>query len=106
VIHVFDKDLEIRTCLTLAPIEGTTRPRVDVKGSVAKELLHDEKPIWVRLISLYQDINVSASVTHDGRFSFSSLQPGRYLLLLLEEDRVTSQKEVDVRGPSIQVQFP
>ncbi len=96
-IELSDNDIEVRACLTVAPIEGTTRPWVKLTGSVTPESKAESKSLWVRLVGLYSDANLTATVGTRGQFSFSRLQPGRYLLILFDKNGIRSQEEVDVR---------
>jgi hypothetical protein len=106
VFQVSDADLEHRSCLTLAPIEGTIRPRIILKGSVSAELTRKDRSLWTRLVGLYSNIDVTASVDNEGHFSFLMLQPGRYLVLLMDASGIRIQKQLDVREPATAVNLP
>jgi hypothetical protein len=106
IIDVGDNDLELRACLTLAPIEGTTRPMVRVNGDVADGIRENQQALWVRLIGLYSDANSTAAVDSKGRFTFADVRPGRYLIILMGTGGTRATKEVDVREPSALVAIP
>jgi len=105
MLDLAERNVEHRSCLTVAPVSGTTRPWVGFKGSVAPQAA-DSGPLWTRLVGLYTDTNLTATVGADGAFSFAKLQPGRYLLLLFDSKGLRSQKELDVRGDTAAVTFP
>ena len=106
LMEVSESDLDLRGCLTVAPIEGTVRPKINLQGSISVELLDINKHPWVRLVAVYCNSNVTAPVSAQGRFSVPGLQPGRYLLLLLDSDGIKTQKALDIRAPSTTVRLP
>lgn len=104
--HVIDRDLDVRMCLTLAPIEGDHVPRVDLTGTLAQDLVHKGEALWVRLIAVYSDLNLTAPVGDDRRFSFRSIQPGRYVLLLVSAEDIRTLKTISVRETVANIALP
>jgi hypothetical protein len=99
-------DMEVRNCLTLAPIEGGGFPEVSIRGTSTPPFDTKGETWWARLVGLYSDANRAAFVDAQGRFLFNGIQPGRYLMLLLDATGIRSQKQIDVRGPVTTVALP
>lgn len=102
VVRVSQGDFELRNCLTLAPVEGDTPPATKLDGSVA-ESVGQRAGSWARLVEIYSSTSISVPIDPQGHFSASLLQPGRYLLLILNAKRIIAQKEIDVRGQAVEV---
>lgn len=99
IIGFAGDNVELRSCLELAPIEGTTQLKAQLKGTVFAAPETNLDSFWLRLVGLYSDVNLSTSVSLKGAFSFAGLEPGRYLLLLFDRNGLSQQTEIDVRGP-------
>jgi hypothetical protein len=98
---VANDDVDVRTCLTLAPIEGTTRPTSDLTVTTANN--SQQKDVWIRLIGLFSGDDATAQASSEGTFEFRKLRPGRYLILLFDQTGLRRQKEIDVRGRTTKV---
>ncbi len=60
----------------LVRVEGKVRPSID-----------PVLPAWVRLISVYSDTILTQPVKESGEFTVVDVLPGKYLLVVLQEER-------------------
>jgi hypothetical protein len=105
-IWLGNDDLEIRTCLTLAPVEGVTRPKAAIRGTISGNIGGKNDMLWVRLVGVYNDTNRTVRVDTAGHFSFAGIQPGRYLILLFDQSGVKDTKQTDIREPLVSITIP
>ena len=98
-------DVEVRSCLTLAPVEGVTIPEAHLNG-VIHSAGSQPAGFWTRLVGLYSSVSVTAPVNSKGEFSFVELQPGHYLLLVFDRNGLAAQREVDVHALGTSVIVP
>ena len=105
-IDVSDTDLDLRACLTVAPTEGMTRPFVNMEGAVGKRHTGNHQPLWVRLIGLYSDTNITVPVDSENHFVLSRIRPEHYLLVLLGNGGTRATIEVDIREASARLAIP
>jgi hypothetical protein len=81
----------------LIRVEGNVRP------SIVPEL-----PAWVRLIPVYSDQILTQPLTESGEFTFVDILPGKYLFVVLQEERkvlglseVTLNKSIETVSISV-----
>jgi hypothetical protein len=75
----------------------------EVQGSVAlKE--GDTRALWARLVPLYSSDFIEDRVSPSGDFHFAGLYPGRYVLLVIDGDKVLLTKSVDYFGGKLKLQ--
>jgi hypothetical protein len=53
---------------------------------------------WVRLLSLYGGGLFENSVDDKGKFVLTGFAPGKYLLLLLDKDKIVSTQQLEILG--------
>jgi len=62
--------------------------------------------IWAKLIGIYNNLTAETSVTKEGRFVFQPEPPGRYLVLVINEDRILTMQQVDLqRDTAVEIRF-
>ena len=107
ILESITRDRRIVACLTLAPISGSERPWVQLRGLVANSMLSGNREISVTIESRYSSFKSTLRVNSDRQFRFNKLQPGRYTLEVQRDDGSSlAKKEIDVRPPVVEVQFP
>ena len=71
--------------------------RAELSGTV-KEDVKGRSDLWVRLVGLYSSDLVENAVDSAGHFELDGMAHGKYLLILIEKDKVLVTKSVDVLG--------
>jgi len=95
-LTVTDSDVFLPVSLTLAPIEGT-EIRSSLNGTVSKGL-RDSAPAWVRLAGIFKSVNWTSKIDATGRFSFESLPPGQYVLMIFSKGELKTTRTISVHA--------
>ncbi len=106
IFEVSATNLDFRTCLSVAPVTGSDPFFSKLQGAVSADAVKDEATLWARLVGLYNNASLTSSLDGKRQFSFSGLQPGRYLLIVLGAKGIIARKEIDIRWPATLVSFP
>jgi hypothetical protein len=95
-------EVAFRIGLRLGHTEPSATPELT---GVVKGGSNGRGDLWVRLMALYSSDFVENNVNGDGGFDLSGMASGKYLLVLLQKDKVLAVKPVDVldRKQSIEV---
>lgn len=91
-----DRDVFLPVSLTVAPIEGT-EIRSSLNGTVSKDL-RGSAPAWVRLVGVYKSVNWTSKIDDNGRFSFDSLPPGQYILMIFSQGELKTTRTISVHA--------
>ncbi len=84
-------------CLAVSPIELPARERpLVVRGRIVEQA---ERPgqLWVRLLSLFCNCNVTALSDANGDFVVRGIPPGRYVAMVFRGGQFLFSRQVDVR---------
>jgi hypothetical protein len=92
-IGIYQNRLSIRLGLALGYPHSTDRPEIVGSVSPVSAVGPDR---WVRLVSLFGSDLVENAVDRSGGFHLVGMAPGRYLLIVLEADKVAATKAVEV----------
>ena len=87
--------------LTLAPIEGDEVP-ASLSGTVGKDL-RDSAQAWVRLAGVYRSTNWTSKIDENGKFTFESLPPGQYVLMVFSKGVLKATRTISVRAFANQI---
>lgn len=68
----------------------------ELSGSIKSGV--DRSDLWVRLVALYSSDLIENVVDSSGHFELVGMPHGKYLLLLLEKDKVLTTRPVDLLG--------
>jgi len=106
--HLFvgQADSEFRTCLTLAPVEGTSQPFSNLNIRIAPNILSKREKLWVRIISPFSDLSLSSGLDKRGYCSFPPIPYGKYLVLLMQDGDIKIQKVAEIRERDAAVTMP
>jgi hypothetical protein len=86
--------------LFVSPLEGVGL--AEVTGIIAP---HESNPeaLWVRLISLYSSDSLEDQVASSGEFRFENVYPGRYILVVFNNEKLIATKPVDISGGEVRL---
>jgi hypothetical protein len=100
-LTVTDRDVFLPVSLTLAPIEGTEIP-ASLTGTIGRQF-RDSAPAWVRLAGVYKSTNWTSKIDDNGRFSFESLPPGQYVLMIFNKGELKTTRTISVHAFANQI---
>ena len=94
-VAIYQPDVRLWFGLVVAPRHSVERS--EVMGSVT---LRGTSPadLWVRLVPLYSSDFIEGHITPSGTFHLGGVEPGRYLLLVLDNANLLMTKPVDYFG--------
>lgn len=79
----------------------TDRPHLEftIKNSTVN------KNLWTRLVPLYSNTFLEQEVNSLGAFGFSNLDPGRYVLLIFDNNQLLLTKQLDYFGEQMKLEI-
>lgn len=94
-VRVYQPNVVFNTGLELAATHVYDRPVL--RGSI-KPSVEERADLWVRLVAIYSNDITENTVDNSGRFELDGMAVGKYLLLVLEKNKVLAAKPIDVLG--------
>lgn len=99
-----DAFLVLGAWLNRGDYETGSTPRLTVNVDQARSQISSEA--WVKIIGIYTSVSEADRIdsqTHSARFY--DPQPGRYLLLLLDGEKVVCTKQIAIEAPKAQLRL-
>lgn len=94
-VGIYQKDLNLWIGLFPASLHGTQRS--EIVGSITMKG-DGHKDLWVRLVPLYASDFLEDRVTPGGIFQLGNVHPGRYFLLVFDQERLLLSKIIDYQS--------
>jgi hypothetical protein len=94
-VGIYQPDVRLWFGLVVAPLHSAERS--EVIGSIAT-IESNPRVLWVRLVPLYSSDFIEDQVTPAGRFHLAGLQPGKYVLLVFDKEKLIMTKPLEYAG--------
>jgi hypothetical protein len=92
-VRIYQPRLVLRAGLELAPTHSYKRS--ELSGTISADW-KGRPDLWVRLVALYSSDLIQSAVDSSGRFELDGMGSGKYLILLLDKDKVIATKSIDI----------
>jgi hypothetical protein len=94
-IEIYQPEVHLWFGLFVSPLHGDQRP--EITGSI---MPHETNPkdLWVRLVPLLGSDFVEDRVGPSGEFRLTGVHPGRYVLLVFNQEKLLMTQPVDFPG--------
>jgi hypothetical protein len=94
-VGIYQPEVRLWFGLVVAPLHSVERS--EVVGSIAP-MESDHRVLWVRLVPLYSSDFIEDQVTPAGKFHLAGLQPGKYVLLVFDKEKLIMTKPLEYSG--------
>ena len=83
--------------------QGHTAKNVDISGTVSQ--CESNEHLWIRFVGFYAADLIESHVSSAGQYHISGVNPGKYVAMLFDEDKLVVAKQLEMLTEGQRINF-